>query len=56
MSCDALVVPSGTTPLIGQIPLEELDLVIHPKTGELTVNPDHPNEQRLYALHVAPLG
>lgn len=53
MTCDALVMPAGTMPLIGQIPLEELDLVVHPKTREVTVNPARPNEQRLYVLRVA---
>ena len=52
MTCDALVMPEGTTPLIGQIPLEELDLVVHPKSRDLMVNPAHP-EGRLYVLRVA---
>jgi clan AA aspartic protease len=52
MFCDALVVPAGATPLIGQIPLEELDLVIDPKSREITVHPDRPNEPLLYLLRV----
>jgi clan AA aspartic protease len=35
MICDALVTPAGTTPLIGQIPLEELDLIVDPASREL---------------------
>ena len=39
---NALVEDAGTTPLIGQIPLEELDLIVDPKSHELRVNPDCP--------------
>jgi clan AA aspartic protease len=52
MTCDALVMPTGTTPLIGQIPLEELDLVVNPKSREVTVNPASPDGM-LYVLRVA---
>ncbi len=31
MTCDALVLPEGTQALIGQIPLEALDLIVDPK-------------------------
>jgi hypothetical protein len=53
MTCDALVMPAGTTPLIGQIPLEEMDLVVNPKSQDVTVNPDSPDVQRLWVLRVA---
>jgi hypothetical protein len=53
MTCDALVMPAGKIPLIGQIPLEELDLLVHPRTREVTVNPASPDVQRLYVLSVA---
>ena len=43
MSCDALVTPAGTTPLIGQIPLEALDLVVDPKSRDVHVNPASPD-------------
>src|SRR5262245_60218126 len=43
MTCDALVVPVGATPLIGQIPLEGCDLVVDPKSHEVRTNPDHPD-------------
>jgi len=37
MICDAYVTPAGTTPLIGQIPLEYLDLIVDPHTREVRV-------------------
>ena len=37
MTCDAFVMPVGTTPLIGQIPLEGLDLIVDPGTREIRV-------------------
>ena len=43
MACDALLMPAGSTPLIGQIPLEGLDLVVDPKSREVTVNPASPD-------------
>jgi len=43
MTCDALVEAAGTTPLIGQIPLEGLDLVVDPKSREVSVNPASPD-------------
>lgn len=43
MSCDALVETAGTTVLVGQIPLEALDLVVDPKSRELRVNPASPD-------------
>ncbi len=38
----ALVLPGNAQPLLGAIPMEEMDLVIHPARHELTVHPDHP--------------
>jgi clan AA aspartic protease len=43
MHGDALVTPAGTMPLIGQIPLEGLDLVVKPGSKEIIPNPDHPD-------------
>jgi predicted aspartyl protease len=43
MTCDALVHPEGTTPLIGQIPLEGLDLVVDPKNQGVMPNPANPD-------------
>ena len=53
MSCDTLAAPEGTTPLIGQIPLEALDLVVDPKSRELRTNPAHPDGPLMYALRAA---
>ena len=53
MSCDALAAPEGTTPLIGQIPLEALDLVVDPRSRELRTNPAHPDGPLMYALRAA---
>ncbi|HMF42158.1 MAG TPA: clan AA aspartic protease [Polyangia bacterium] len=51
MICDAYVTPAGTMPLIGQIPLEYLDLVVDPNTREVRVfSEDGP---RAHLLRVA---
>jgi hypothetical protein len=39
--------------LIGQIPLEELDLVVDPKSRELSVNPASPDMPLLDLMAVA---
>ena len=43
MTCDALVEAAGTTPLIGQIPLEALELIVDAKSREVRVNPASPD-------------
>lgn len=43
MLTSALVLPAGTKALVGQIPLEELDLVVDPKRQILIPNPEHPD-------------
>jgi clan AA aspartic protease len=53
MVCDAFVLPAGSTPLIGQIQLEWLDLVVDPKSRDVTVNPASPDMPSLDLLHVA---
>ncbi len=40
--CNALVLPGDNEPLLGAIPLEDMDVLIHPLRQELIVNPDHP--------------
>ena len=50
MTCDALVHPAGTTPLIGQLQLEQLDLVVDARSRQLTVNPAHPDAPLLDIL------
>jgi clan AA aspartic protease len=39
---DAMVLPGDSEPLFGAIPMEDMDLVIHPQRQELLVNPEHP--------------
>jgi predicted aspartyl protease len=41
--CSAFVLPGNSEPLLGAIPMEEMDVLIHPKRQELVVNPQHPN-------------
>lgn len=43
----ALVLPGDAEPLLGLLPLEEMDVIIDPNCDELLVNPDHPD----YAVH-----
>lgn len=38
----AMVLPGDSEPLLGAIPLEDMDVLIHPLRQELIVNPDHP--------------
>lgn len=38
----AMVLPGEAEPLLGAIPLEEMDVLIHPLRNELIVNPEHP--------------
>jgi predicted aspartyl protease len=49
----ALVGPAGSMPLIGQIPLEEMDFVVDPKSRELRPNPASPDAPLLDLLRVA---
>ncbi len=41
-SCSAMVLPGDSEVLLGAIPLEDMDVLIHPLRQELIVNPDHP--------------
>jgi clan AA aspartic protease len=40
--CNAMVLPGDSEPLLGAIPLEDMDVLIHPLRQELIVNPEHP--------------
>ncbi|MBI4704525.1 MAG: retroviral-like aspartic protease family protein [Deltaproteobacteria bacterium] len=51
--CEALVEAPGTTPLIGQIPIEALDLVVDPKSRSLHPNPASPDAPLLDLLSAA---
>ena len=39
---DAVVFPGDVEPLLGAIPMEDMDVMIDPKQQKLIVNPDHP--------------
>lgn len=41
--CSAFVLPGNSEPLLGAIPMEEMDVIIHPTRQELVVNPLHPD-------------
>ncbi len=53
MTGDALVVPAGATPLIGQLQLEALDLIVDAKSQEARVNPAHPDAPIIDMLRLA---
>lgn len=40
--CNALILHGANEPLLGAIPLEDMDVVIDPLRQKLLVNPDHP--------------
>nr|WP_299419769.1 aspartyl protease family protein [uncultured Emticicia sp.] len=40
--CNAMVLQGDSEPLLGAIPLEDLDVVILPLRQEMIVNPEHP--------------
>lgn len=40
---NAMVLPGNQEVLLGAIPMEEMDVLIHPAKQELVVNPEHPN-------------
>jgi clan AA aspartic protease len=42
VTSSAMVLPGDAEPLLGAIPLEEMDVLIHPLRQELIVNPEHP--------------
>ena len=41
-TCRAMILPGNCEPLLGAIPLEDMDVLIHPQRQELIVNPKHP--------------
>lgn len=40
--CSAMILPGNNEVFLGAIPLEDMDVLIHPQRQELIVNPDHP--------------
>ncbi len=41
-TCRAVVLPGNNEPILGYIPFNDMDVLIHPQRQELIVNPDHP--------------
>jgi len=41
-NCSAMMLPGNTEPPLGAIPLEDMDVPLHPQRQELIVNPDRP--------------
>jgi clan AA aspartic protease len=41
-TCRAMVLPGDNEPLLGAMPMEDMDVLIHPLRQELIVNPKHP--------------
>jgi clan AA aspartic protease len=41
-TCRAMVLIGNCEPLLGAIPLEDMDVLIHPQSQQLIINPDHP--------------
>ena len=41
--CDAIVMPGDAEPLLGMLPLEQMDVLIDPVRQRLIVNPAHPD-------------
>jgi hypothetical protein len=41
-TCNAFVLQGNNEPLLGAIPMEEMDVLIHPLRQELIINPEHP--------------
>ncbi len=46
-TCNAFVLRGDAEPLLGVIPMEEMDVLIHPRRQELIVNPEHPDIAQL---------
>ncbi|MEI6815519.1 MAG: retroviral-like aspartic protease family protein [Bacteroidota bacterium] len=42
-TCNAFVLPGNSEPLLGVIPMEEMDVIILPLRQQLVVNPENPD-------------
>ena len=47
-TCRAVVLPGDADPVLGAIPMEDMDVVIHPRLQILTVNPENPFTAKHY--------
>lgn len=45
--CNAIVLPGSSEPLLGAIPMEEMDVLIHPQRQELVANPNPHNKVQI---------
>jgi clan AA aspartic protease len=45
---EAILLPGNVEPLLGAIPLEDMDVVVDPKQQRLIVNPENPNIPLVY--------
>ena len=45
-SCNAAVLPGDSEVLLGAIPMEDLDVIINPKTQRIEVNPESPDRAK----------
>lgn len=50
---DAYVVPRGAPLLLGQLQLEALDVIVDPRSREIRVNPESPDQQSSYIYSAA---
>ena len=41
--CSAMLLPGESEPLLGAIPMQDMDVILHPLREELIVHPDHPD-------------
>ena len=41
-TCRAVILPGQTEPLLGAIPMEDMDVLVDPKRQELIINPENP--------------
>jgi len=44
---NAMVLPDNQEVLLGAIPMEEMDVLVHPLKEKLIINPEHPNGPQL---------
>jgi hypothetical protein len=45
--CNAVLLKGTTEMVLGAIPMEEMDVIIHPSKNKLMVNPEHPDMGQL---------
>jgi clan AA aspartic protease len=53
VTVETIVLPRGSRALLGAVPLELMDLVVVPRTGEVITNPEHPDGKVLPLYRLA---